>query len=405
MPELWAGTDAGKAEHHCTVIDTDATVVLSRRVPNNEAELLQLLGDVLDLAGGEPVTWAVDLNSGGAALWIALLVNHGQKLFYLPGRSVHYASGAYRGSGKTDAKDAFVIADQVRMRRDLKPLQGMSELAVDLKILTARRMDLAADRTRAINRLRAQILEYFPALERAFDFSTSKTSLILLTKYQTPAALRRVGRARLATWLKNHGVRTINVARNGADAAVTAAEAQFTAVPGETTAATMVHTLAREVTALDDEIAQINALIEQRFREHPDAAVITSMPGIGDTLGAEFIAATGGDMAVFGSSDRLAGVAGLAPVPRDSGKISGNLRRPRRFSRRLQRVFYISAQVAATHCPESRRFYLRKRAEGKSHKQAIIALARRRLNVLWALLRDHRMFEVATHSTTRHSLA
>ncbi|MGY4928767.1 transposase [Streptomyces sp. 900105755] len=241
----------------------------------------------------------------------------------------------------------------------------------------------------------------FPALERAFAYSTSKAALILLTKYQTPAGLRRVGRARLASWLKNHGVRTINVARNGArngaDAAVTAAEAQFTSVAGEKTAAKIVHTLAREVMVLDEEIDQLNALIGERFREHPDAAVITSLPGIGDTLGAEFVAATGGDIAVFGSPDRLAGVAGLAPVPRDSGKVSGNLRRPRRYSRRLQRVFCISAQVAATHCPESQRFYKRKRAEGKSHKQAIIALARRRLNVLWALIRDHRTFEPATH--------
>ncbi|MEE1757656.1 IS110 family transposase [Streptomyces sp. SP18BB07] len=393
MPELWAGTDAGKGEHHCTVIDADGTKALSRRVPNSEDELLQLLGDVLDLADGSPVTWAVDLNAGGAALWIALLVNHGQRLFYIPGRTVHHASGSYRGDGKSDAKDAFVIADQARMRRDLQPLQETSEIAVDLKILTGRRMDLSADRTRAINRLRAQILEYFPALERAFDYSTSKTALILLTGYQTPAALRRIGRARLATWLKNHGVRNLNVAKSAADAAVTAAEAQFTVVPGEKTAAKMVHTLAREVMALDEEIAQTNALIEGRFREHPDAEVITSMPGIGDMLGAEFIAATGGDMAAFGSPDRLAGVAGLAPVPRDSGKISGNLRRPRRYSRRLLRMFYLSAQVATVHCPQSKAFYQRKRAEGKSHKQAVLALARRRLNVLWALIRDHRTFE------------
>ncbi|WP_159046574.1 IS110 family transposase [Streptomyces sp. XY413] len=52
MPELWAGTDAGKAAtHHCTVTDTDGTKVLSRRVPNNEPELLELIGDVLALAG------------------------------------------------------------------------------------------------------------------------------------------------------------------------------------------------------------------------------------------------------------------------------------------------------------------------------------------------------------------
>lgn len=63
MPELWAGTDAGKGEHHCTVIDAGGTKALSRRVPNSEDELLQLLGDVLDLADGDPVTWAVDLPS------------------------------------------------------------------------------------------------------------------------------------------------------------------------------------------------------------------------------------------------------------------------------------------------------------------------------------------------------
>jgi transposase len=116
------------------------------------------------------------------------------------------------------------------------------------------------------------------------------------------------------------------------------------------------------------------------------------MPGIGTLLGAEFIACTGGDLDAFGSPGRLAGVAGLAPVPKDSGRISGNLRRPRRYHRRLLRVFYLSAQVAARCCPVSRAFYERKRAEGKTHKQAVLALARRRLDVLWALIRDQRTF-------------
>ncbi|WP_405621545.1 hypothetical protein [Streptomyces sp. NBC_00076] len=153
---------------------------------------------------------------------------------------------------------------------ELSPrIQETSEIAVDLKILTARRMDLSADLTRAINRLRSQMLEYFPALERAFDYSESKTALILLTGYETPAALRRIGRARLATWLKNHGVRVTNHARTAAEAAVTAAEAQSTAVPGEKNAAKMVHALAREVMALDEEVTQLNALIEGRSSTCP----------------------------------------------------------------------------------------------------------------------------------------
>ncbi|MEW1569577.1 IS110 family transposase, partial [Streptomyces sp. NPDC093509] len=302
VPELWAGTDAGKAEHHCTVIDTSGKRRLSRRVANDENALLQLIADVLALSEGEPVTWAIDLNAGGAALMIALLTDNGQRVLYIPGRTVHHASGSYRGDGKTDAKDAFVIADQARMRRDLQSMHRGDDVAVDLRILTSRRLDLAADRTRAINRLRAQMLEYFPALERAFDYSTSKGSLVLLTGYQTPGALRRIGRNRLAVWLKTRKVRNFTLV---AATAVEAAEAQHTAVPGEKLAAAVVAKLAREVMALDEEIAETDALIKGRFRDHPHAEVILSMPGIGPVLGAEFIAHTGGDMSIYGTSDRL----------------------------------------------------------------------------------------------------
>ena len=70
-------------------------------------------------------------------------------------------------------------------------------------------------------------------------------------------------------------------------------------------------------------------------------------------------------MTAFDSVDRLAGVAGLAPVPRDSGRISGNLKRPRRYDRRLLRACYLSAQIAIRTDPTSRTYYDRKRAEGK----------------------------------------
>lgn len=74
-------------------------------------------------------------------------------------------------------------------------------------------------------------------------------------------------------------------------------------------------------------------------------------------------------------------------------RVSGNLRRPYRYNRWLLRVFYLAAEVAAQNCPVSRQYYQRKRSEGKIHKQAVLALVRRRLNVLWALLRDGRTFE------------
>ena len=101
QPILWAGIDAGKAAHHCVAINADGQRVLSRRVVNDEDALRDLIRAVKAVADGGAVRWAIDLNSGGAALLITLLLDDDQELLYIPGRVVHHASGAYRGDGKT----------------------------------------------------------------------------------------------------------------------------------------------------------------------------------------------------------------------------------------------------------------------------------------------------------------
>jgi transposase len=210
--------------------------------------------------------------------------------------------------------------------------------------------------------------------------------------YQTPAAIRRAGAKRIENWLKNRKVRgSAELAR----AAVEAAQAQHTALPGEKLAASLVARLTKGVMALNEEIAEIDALIEARFHQHQHATLINSLPGMDSRLGAEFIAATGGDLAPFGTADRLATFAGLAPVPHDSGRVSGNMRRPRRYHRGLLRAFYLSSMASLRSCPASRAYYERKRAEGKGHKQAVLSLARRRANVLWAMIRDGACYQAA----------
>jgi transposase len=132
---------------------------------------------------------------------------------------VHHAAATYRGDGKTDAKDARIIADQARMRTDLQPVRDGDQVSTDLRLLTARRTDLVCDRVRAINRLRATMLEYFPALEAAFDYS-KKAPLILVAGFQTPEAIRHAGTTRLAAWLKKRRCRgSAAVARRAVDAA------------------------------------------------------------------------------------------------------------------------------------------------------------------------------------------
>lgn len=389
MGALWAGIDAGKRAHHCVVIDDAGSLVLSQRVENDERRLLDLLATVLGLADGQSVTWATDLNAGGAAPLIAMLQAHHQPLLYIPGRLVHHASATYRGDGKTDAKDARIIADQARMRTDLTPLLAADQAAVELRLLTSYRTDLTYDRVRMINRLRALLLEYFPALEAAFDYS-KKAPLVLLAGYATPDAIRRMGATRLAAWLRARGCRNSAAM---AEKAVAAANAQHTTLATQNVGATLVAQLAAKITALDSEIATLDVRISERLEHHRDAEIILSMPGFGPVLAATFIAATGGTMDTFATVNRLACFAGVAPVPHDSGRIAGNHHRPRRYNRQLMRTCYLAALSSLKNSPACRTFYDRKRREGKSHKQALIALARRRLDTLWAMLRERTLYD------------
>jgi transposase len=280
------------------------------------------------------------------------------------------------------------IADQARMRSDLNELKAAEQELAELQLLLARRRDLIIDQGRAITRLREVLLSLFPALERALDLN-SKGPLILLTHYQSPAQLRRAGHKRVAAYLRNRGVKgSASVAHK----ALAAAHSQSVTLPGQEVASRIVAELAAEVLSLKERIESIDEEIGQRFFARPGARILISLPGMGPILGAEFLVCVG-DISAFESADRLAAYAGLVPATRDSGKRVGNRRRMRGGNKTLKRVFYQSAFSSLRGCAESRAFYDRKRAEGKRHTQALIALARRRVNVLWAMLRDATTYE------------
>lgn len=383
----WAGIDVGKGHHWVCVVDDEGTTVWSSKVVNDESVILDMLATVLPMA--PEIVWGVDITGTASGLLLALLAAHGQQVFYVPGRTVNRMAGAYRGEAKTDARDAYVIAETVRHRRDLSSVEVPAELVAELGLLVAHRGDLVADRVRMINRLRDVLTGYFPGLERAFDLSHHKGALRLLTGYQTPAAIRRQGHARLTTWLAKRKVRT---AADVATTALDAANGQHTTVPGEKVAANIVAELAQALLDLDDRIGMIDKQVTETFRTHPQAKIIESMPGIGPILGAELVVAAG-DLGSYTDAGRLASAAGLVPVPRDSGRRTGNMHRPQRYSRRLRRVFYLSAQTSIIKNGPNRDYYLKKRSQGCKHVQALIALARRRVDVLWALLRDNRVFQ------------
>lgn len=387
-PVVWVGIDAGKATHHAAAVDGQGQLCWSQEVPNDQAAIEELVARAAGTAA--EVRWAVDLTGSAAALLLAVLAAAGQQVGYVPGRMVNRMAGMFRGEGKTDAKDARLIAETARMCPGLAKVSVREEMVAELTRLTAHRADLMADWVRGVNRLRDLLTSVFPALERAFDYST-RSALILVSGYQTPGAIREAGPGTLSRFLRENGASSRKVAEMAAGA-MAAAAAQTVQLPGEASAAVLIAGLARQLLELDRQIKDTTRLITGRFRAHPQAAVIESMPGMGPVLGAEFLVATGGSLASFATSGHLAAYAGLVPVPRDSGRITGNLRRPQRYNRRLRHVFYMAAFSSIKADGPSRAFYDRKHGERLTHTQALLALARRLVDVLWALLRDGRLF-------------
>jgi transposase len=386
VPAIWIGVDVGKEFHWAHALDASGTKLFSHRVENDESDLLKLIDEVLSFTG--EVVWAVDQPGGGAALLLALLWERDQRVVYIPGLSVDRARDTYRGESKTDARDAHVIADQARMRPDLGELAPSESDLAELELLLARRRDLVVDKSRSVTRLRETLLSSFPALERALDLNRS-APLTLLTHYQRPAQIRRAGRKRIATYLRNRGVKGYE---GLAQKALTAAEAQSVTLPAEDVAARIVAELAGEVLDAKGRIETLDAELRERFFAREEAKIITSLPGMGTVLGSEFLVCVG-DLSAFESADKLAAYAGLVPAAHDSGKRSGNDRRMRGGNKVLKRAFYQSSFASLRSSPASRAFYDRKKAEGKRHTQALIALARRRVNVLWAMLRDGTTFK------------
>jgi transposase len=383
---LWVGIDVGKEFHWAHALDDSGRKLLSRRVENDEADLLELIDEVLSFAA--EALWAVDQPGGGAALLLALLWERDQRVVYVPGLTVERSRETYRGESKTDARDAHVIADQARMRPDLGELAPSQSDLAELELLLARRRDLVVDKGRSVTRLRETLLSSFPALERALDLNRSGP-LTLLTHYQRPAQLRRAGRKRIATYLRNRGVKGYD---GLAQKALTAAEAQSVTLPAEGVAARIVAELAGEVLDAKGRIETLDEELRERFFAREEARIITSLPGMGTVLGSEFLVCVG-DLSAFESADKLAAYAGLVPAAHDSGKRTGNDRRMRGGNKVLKRAFYQSSFASLRSSPASRAFYERKKAEGKRHTQALIALAQRRVNVLWAMLRDGTTFK------------
>ncbi|WP_371502311.1 IS110 family transposase [Kitasatospora sp. NBC_00374] len=381
--DVYLGLDVGKGEHHATALTPAGKRVVDKALPNNEPRLRELFSKLQAKHG--TVLVVVDQPATVGALPLAVARSTGCRVAYLPGLTMRRIADLYPGEAKTDARDAHVIADAARtMPHTLRDLVPSDEIVAELEMIAGFDDDLAGESTRIKNRLRGLLTQIHPSLERVLGPRLDHPAVLaLLERHGSPAQLRKAGRRRLITLLRPKAPR---MAERLVEDILTALDEQTVVVPGTEAAALIVPSLATSLTAVLDQRKLLAARIEELLEAHPLSPVLISMPGIGVRTAARILVDVG-DASAFPTAGHLAAYAGLAPVTRASGSSIRGEHPSRRGNKQLKRAFYLAA-FASLSQPESRAYYDRKRREGKHHVAALVALARRRIDVLFAMLRD-----------------
>ena len=190
-------------------------------------------------------------------------------------------------------------------------------------------------------------------------------------------------------WRRDRGAKATNLPAQ----ILSALAEQSVVVPATAQYGRVISGVAAQLLTVLDERVRIARELDALLEQHPLAGVLTSMPGVGARTAVALLL-TLGDGTAFRSSAHLAAYAGLAPVTRQSGRTIRGERPPQRGNRALKHALYLSA-FASLKTPGGRAYYDRKRAEGKNHTAALLCLARRRVDVLYAMVRDRRPYQTA----------
>jgi transposase len=388
--DVWVGLDVGKQEHFADVLGNDGERLFAQAVANDQADLEALL----ERAAGHGTPGLVIGQPGSIAqLALAVAARRGTPVAYVPGLVMRRAADLYPGEAKTDRRDAYVLADTGRTKR--KQVHwldaGSDELLASLRVLNGYEVDLATDQTRLISRLRDALTAIAPALERAVGKRLHQGGIRdLLKTYPTLTALRAAGPERVEQAIK---ARSPRLAGKVTTAVTAALAAQDLILPAEAATGRVIAELAGELDRVCARRGALAAEIEEAFLAHPFGELLASMPGIGLRTGARILAEIG-DGSAFATGSKLAAYAGLAPVTRQSGTTLASESRSRRGNHRLKNAMFLAA-FAALRDPASKAFYDRKRAEGKRHNAALISLARRRCDVILAMIRTRQPYQPA----------
>jgi transposase len=402
---LFVGDDWAEDHHDVEVMSEAGKVLAKRRLPEGVAGIAQLheligrhLGEDADEA---EVIAGIETDRGP---WVTALVTAGYLVFPVnPLQASRYRERLGVSGAKSDAGDAHMLADMVRTdSHQLRPAAGDSAEAEGLKVLARTHKTLIWERTRAVQRLRHQLREYYPAALEAYDDLDAPDTLELLGKAPDPARAAKLTRAQVSAALKRARRRNIT---DKATAILAALRSPQLGQPAAVTAAyaATVRSLIAVITVLNEQVKILQRQVEENFGRHPDAEIYQSQPGMGAILGARVLAEFGDDPHRYADGKARRNYAATSPITRASGKKKVVAAR---FIHNDRLVDALNAQAftALRASPGARALYDELRARGIEHNDALRRLANRLVGILHGCLKTRTLYDEATAWSHRQNL-
>ena len=288
--------DVGKSSHRACAVDASGEVLFNREVANRPADIDRALAEA-----GAGARVVVDQKRNIGALVVARARAAGNPVSYLPGIAMKKARDMFPVTAKTDAIDAEVIARTAAgMPWTLREVAEETPAAASLRMLAAQRDFAVGSRTRAVNRLRAVLLEADPAFESAVDPS-SRWQLAVLAELGGQFGIGAAGLRRFRSVAERaHGARRAASDRLWAAAAASASSGR----PELAAESELVRSLAARVAADSAEAARLDALISDSLAGDETYEALLTVPGVGPKTAAALVTLV--DVSMFRGHDELA---------------------------------------------------------------------------------------------------
>jgi len=401
---LFVGNDWAEDHHDIEIEDEDGRRLVRARLPEGLEGITRLHALVaehapaawLELAPGqaaEQVAVGIETDRGP---WVTALRAAGYQVFAInPLSAARYRDRHSTSGAKSDAGDAHVLAEIVRLDRDHhRPIAGDSDLADAVKLVARAHQTAIWERTRQVLRLRSTLLEFFPAAVQAFEDLSAPDALALLGRAADPDRAAKLTRGQLVVALR--AARRHHVEAK-ADTLLTVLRAPALRQPATTQAAyvAVVSGQVGIITALNGQIKQLEQVVGEHFGQHPAADIYLSQPGFGVVLAARTLGEFGDDPGRFANARSRKNYSGQSPITRASGKKSVVLARYA-TNRRLGAALHQQAFSALGASPGARAYYDAIRARKIGHHAALRQLANRLVGILHGCLKTGTLYDEDT---------